>query len=354
MKKYMVVSLALMFLVFFLPWLTAPSSGASLLPSDRSDPPIAAPNSENIPPSTDFSPAPEILPTGELDASVLITVLMGQEVVSMDLGSYLVGVVRAEMPASFSLEALKAQAVAARTYTLHKILCGGNANHPHADTCTDINCCKAYMDSPTAAAMWGDRSAEYEEKILRAVSDTDGECVLYDGVPVLAVFHSSSAGMTLNAQDVWSSSVPYLISVTSPENSETVPNFHSQVSFPVATLRALLQNALPAASLSGSSYNWFSGIRQLPNGTITSLQVGGVTLSGNAFRTLLGLRSACFTISFQDDTVVFSVTGYGHGVGMSQYGANVLAESGLTYREILAWYYTDTYVEQYTSPSLSA
>ena len=257
------------------------------------------------------------------------------------------GVVRAEMPASFSQEALKAQAVAARTYTLYKIENGGSPNHPEADACDDINCCKAYMSAEEAAQGWGGQAASYEEKIRAAVADTDGECVLYEGRPILAVFHSSSAGMTQDAADVWSSSLPYLQSVQSPENEDTVPNYHSTASFTASELKARLQEALPGADLSGSPSNWFTNIQQQTNGTVKSLTVGGVAVSGSQLRTILDLRSACFTISFDGEMVSFSVTGYGHGVGMSQYGANVLAADGMDYQEILTWYYTDTTVAAY-------
>ncbi len=344
MKKYLIVSIILTALVFLLPgFLISPSAHEPDMPDNTlSDPStnlsIAAPSVDHI-------------PTGELDGAVEITVLMGSTVVTMDLGSYLVGVLRAEMPASFECDALKAQAVAARTYTLYKMLNGGAAAHPDADTCTDINCCKAYMDSETAADLWGADAEIFEAKLRSAVTETDGECILYDGLPILAVFHSSSAGMTMNSQDVWSSSLPYLTSVSSPETAETVPNFHTDVSFSIAELRALLRDALPAAALDGAPSTWFTGIQQLPNGTVTSLYVGGIPVSGTEFRSILSLRSACFTLSFVDDRIIFSVSGYGHGVGMSQYGANLLAKKGMTYREILTWYYTDTTVEVYSFPS---
>lgn len=341
MKKHFLAALILLFLVFFIPWL-----GSEKTPQAREDP-QPEPQVQTVPPDAadeEKPPALEVIPTGERDSAVMISVLMDGVVVEMDLGTYLVGVVRAEMPASFEVEALKAQAVAARTYTLYKMENGGSENHPGVDTCTDINCCKAYMDSAESAALWGDAAAEYEEKIRAAVIATDGECVLYEGQPVLAVFHSSSAGMTMNAQDVWSSAVPYLVSVSSPETGETVPNFYSSATFTTSALRSLLLTALPEAKLTGSASNWFTNMRQQSNGTVTALQVGGVEVSGNRLRSILGLRSACFTLSFEGDSVSFSVVGYGHGVGMSQYGANVLAAGGMDYREILQWYYTDTTV----------
>ena len=245
------------------------------------------------------------------------------------------------------LEALKAQAVAARTYALHKICGGGSSNHPEADACDDISCCQAFRTREEAAQLWGENAQAYEEKIRLAVTETDGECILYEGQPVLAVFHSSSSGATQDASAVWSSSVPYLQSVQTPESGETVPNYHTTAQFSAAELKNRLQDALPEAKLDGRASNWFTNIRQQPNGTVTSLSVGGVAVSGTQLRGILDLRSACFTISFDGDAVLFSVTGYGHGVGMSQYGANVLAAGGMSYRDILAWYYTGTAVGTY-------
>lgn len=338
MGKQFGLSLIIMFLLFFPAWFRAGPVEV------KQEPPVKEQEEQQ-----DIQPEHTLTPVGgPLDSAVTLRVLVDGAVQEMDMGTYLVGVVRSEMPASFSAEALKAQAVAARTYTYYKMLGGGSENHPQADACDDINCCKAYMDATAAAEGWGGKAAEYEEKIRSAVAETDGECVLYEGQPVLAVFHSSSAGMTQDVADVWSSSLPYLQSVESPENEDTVPNYRSTASFSAAELQTLLQTALPAADLAGRASDWFTNMRQNSAGAVTDIAVGGVTVSGNQLRTILGLRSACFTMAFEGDTVTFSVTGYGHGVGMSQYGANVLASDGMGYREILAWYYTDTTVDVYT------
>ena len=334
MGKHLIASLLLLFLLFFLPWLWGEPSAAA--PAEPEDPPPAgdAPLQED--------PAPE--EAAGTDSSTPLNVLAGGKLQTMDLRTYLLGVVRAEMPASFEGEALKAQAVAARTYVLHKIAGGGSANHPQADACDDITCCQAYKTQEAAAADWGDQAEENEAKIRAAVEETDGECVLYGGAPVLAVFHSSSTGTTQDASAVWSASLPYLTAVETPEGEDTVPGFRSTARFQAAELKERLLAGLPEAKLEGRASNWFTDIQQQPNGTVTSLSVGGVEVGGNQLRTLLDLRSACFTISFEDSEVVFSVTGYGHGVGMSQYGANVLAARGMGYREILEWYYTGAQV----------
>ena len=341
MKKYIITTLFLLFVVFFFPWLLAsPAPQSEDLPPESTD---DSDSVENVP----TNEIPEYIPTGERDRSQMLRELIGDEVREMDLGTYLVGVVRAEMPAVFEMEALKAQAVAARTYTIHKMENGGADTHPNADACDDINCCKAYLEGSAAAANWGENAAVYEEKIRTAVRETDGECILFEHKPILAVFHSSSVGTTMDAAAVWSEGLPYLVSVPSPENGETVPNYYTSDSFTIAALKSILQNALPSADLSGSPTNWFTHIRQTPSGSVTALDVGGVEISGNRLRTILGLRSPCFTISFEEDRAIFSVAGYGHGVGMSQYGANVLASEGMPYQEILAWYYTGTTVGFY-------
>lgn len=338
MGKHVGISLVLIFLIFFLPWLWGEAS------LDGEDAPPPAQDGESLAPDQPVPAPPE--DTG-LDKGLTLHVLAGGELQQMDMETYLLGVVRAEMPASFEEEALKAQAVAARTYTIYKKMNGGSANHPEADACDDITCCQAYKSYEDAAAGWGADAAAFEAKVRRAVEATDGECILYEGAPVLAVFHSSSAGTTQDAAAVWSSSLPYLQSVETPESEETVPNYHSAASFSAGELKNLLQAALPGADLSQSPSNWFTNIRQQPNGTVTALTVGGVEVGGNQLRTILDLRSACFTISFEGDEVVFSVTGYGHGVGMSQYGANVMASGGMGYKDILTWYYTGAAVEPF-------
>ena len=166
--------------------------------------------------------------SGDLDSQTVLKVKNGDTVEEMDLGTYLVGVVRAEMPASFEEEALKAQAVAARTYTIYKIQTGGNHGE-EANICTDSTCCQAYISEDRARANWGKDADAYEKKVENAVTSTDGETILYGGVPILAVFHSSSAGLTRAAGQVWLNDLPYLQAVDSPEAGEAIPNYYSRV-----------------------------------------------------------------------------------------------------------------------------
>lgn len=287
---------------------------------------------------------------GELDASVTLRVLSGDTVEEMTLGDYLVGVVRAEMPASFELEALKAQAVAARTYTAYKILSGGNHGDT-ADICTDSTCCQAYISQERAMENWGDEAEENEAKIEEAVRDTDGQTILYGGVPILAVFHSSSAGQTRAAGEVWVNDLPYLQPVDSPEDGDTIPNYYSRVAFTPEEFREKIHASYPDSDLTGDMSGWLKNAVTDSSGSVETVDVGGVTIKGTTMRTLLGLRSACFTWEVQDGELVFFVTGFGHGVGMSQYGANRMAREGADYVEILTHYYTGVSVEAWNGLS---
>lgn len=278
------------------------------------------------------------------DGTKMLRVLHGGAVEEMTMEQYLLGVLRAEMPASFELEALKAQAIAARTYTLYKMRSGEIANHPNADACDNINCCKAYMTAEDAAAQWGSMAVYYEEKLLRAVRETDGQVVLYEGEPILAVFCSSVGGSTQNAGAVWQRDLPYLQSVSSPETEALVPNYYSAVRFSAEEFCSLVHAACPDADLSGSPANWIRDIRRSDAGFVTQLTVGGAKMRGNELRAALSLRSPSFTVEVDGDTLTFHVTGYGHGVGMSQYGANAMAQEGKTCADILTHYFAGTVI----------
>lgn len=296
------------------------------------------------PPMDETEGAPFV--SGELDAKTTLKVLNGQQTEEMDLGTYLVGVVRAEMPASFEPEALKAQAVAARTYTLYKMQSGGNHGDT-ADICTDSTCCQAYLAEEQAHANWGEDADAYEQKIEDAVSATDGQAVLYGGTPILAVFHSSSAGLTRAAGEVWMNDVPYLQAVDSPEPDAAIPNYYSRAEFTAAQFREKFRSAHPEADFSGDVSGWLKDAVVDEAGSVDTLCVAGVTVKGAELRNILGLRSACFTWEAQGETLAFYVTGYGHGVGLSQYGAEQMAKEGADYREILTHYYTDVTVGPY-------
>lgn len=264
------------------------------------------------------------------------------QVTEMDLNEYLWGVVAAEMPASFEQEALKAQAVAARTYALNK---GPTSRHPDADLCTDYACCQAWISREKAAANWGDNAAAYANKITTAVAETGNQVILYNGQLIDAVFHSSSASATQDAVEVWGNSVPYLQSVTSPEG-EGVPNFESQGTFTPQEFKEAFLKARPEAVLEGDPAGWVGESQRTEGGSVHAITIGGVTVSGAQARQIFSLRSATFDLVYDGASFVFTVTGFGHGVGMSQYGADAMAAGGKGYAEILQHYYTNVTVEE--------
>lgn len=289
-------------------------------------------------------PTPVVEPTpppapGEWDSAYTLRVLQKDGTVEeMTMADYLWRVVAAEMPASFEGDALRAQAVCARTYSLWKGAAGSHGADG-ADICADSSCCQAYISPEDAAQRWGENEAAWSAKIAGAVADTDGQILTYEGAPIQAVFFSSADGSTADAAEVWGRSLPYLVPVDSPEGDE-VPNYRSTVTLSADNVRKLAQGAGLECDLSGEPSGWFQNLKRTASGRVASVELGGVELSGGAARSLFSLRSASFDVAEEDGTFTFSVTGYGHGVGMSQYGANAMAKAGSGWREILAHYYT--------------
>ena len=333
LRSVLAVSLLLTIALFLLPlFLVSPIETAAPTYTPSTPVPLVS----TLPASDIIPPAP--IETTPLDPQVTLQVLQAGEVTDMTLDHYLQGVLRAEMPASFALEALKAQAVAARTYTLYKLEAGSHGQN--ADICTNPGCCQAWLAEDIARQNWGTEADAYEAKIRSAVSDTDGQAMYYGGAPILAAFHSSSSGLTRPAGQVWQSDLPYLQAATSPERGDTIPNYHSRVEFSADSFRSAVLAAYPEADLSGGMSSWLKNAVTDSAGNVDTLQVGGVTMRGTRLRSILGLRSACFDWAVENNRLVFYVTGYGHGVGMSQYGANAMANEGATWQEILTHYYT--------------
>ena len=281
--------------------------------------------------------AKETAPAAPSPAPQRLRVLDGGNILEMDMQDYLIGVVAAEMPADFEPEALKAQAVAARTYALY---CARTGRHDNADVCTDFACCQAWQSEAAMRSDWG---AEYEtrhEKIAGAVEATDGEYLRFEGQAIFAAFHSSSAGYTENCGAIWSE-LPYLVSVMSPEDETNVPGYVSTRVLSPLDFRDTLLSLRPEADFSGPPESWLGDTALDESGRVERMELGGASFTGVELRQLFALRSTAFTLSYDGD-FCFTVTGFGHGVGMSQYGANVMAADGASYREILAHYYPGT------------
>lgn len=278
-------------------------------------------------------------PDPEADRDVTVRLLDGGEVKNISLFDYLTFSVASEMPTAFEPEALRAQAVALRTFYAYKL---AHPTHEGADICSDSACCAAWHGEAFFREKWG---ADYEaniEKARSAVSDTDGLILTYGGEAALAVFHSSSAGRTEDSGTVWSASLPYLVSVESPESADTVPNYVSGVTVSASEFRDTVLSAYPEADLSGPVSEWIGEPQLTGSGRVSSVPIGGVSVPGTALRSLFGLRSTALTFETSGETVTITSTGYGHGVGMSQYGANVMASEGADFREILENYYPGT------------
>lgn len=253
-----------------------------------------------------------------------------------NLEEYLVGVVSAEMPASYELEALKAQAVAARSYIISKM---GTENpvHPEAVVCNDSSHCKAYLSLDEAKEKWGDAwETDYYPKVKKAVTDTAGEYLAYDNQAVEAFFFALSNGETESSAEVWGGDLPYLKS-TESEMDRSSPDFYADAEFKVADfnekLKALNPSYAPSENISVSNITYTEG------GRVKNIDINGTTFSGTDIRSCFSLNSADFTIEQNGGNIIFHTEGKGHGVGMSQYGANTLAKEGYTYEEILKHYY---------------
>ena len=262
--------------------------------------------------------------------------------VSMPIEEYLCGVVCAEMPASFEYEALKAQAVAARSYARYKQN-EVNTLHPDASVCTDYTHCKAYKTLAENEEVWGKDAEKYRAKIENAIIETKGEVITYNGEVALAVFHSQSGGgRTENSADVWGGNVPYLVSVES-HGEEASPGFYSDATISFEDFSKTITSLNPNVLLTSS--NDIGQIEKSEGGAVKTIEIGGQKFSGKEIRSAFSLRSSCFTISSEGNNIRFEVTGYGHGVGMSQYGANAMAKEGRNYKEILKHYYSGTEIE---------
>jgi stage II sporulation protein D len=271
------------------------------------------------------------------DETTYVTVLT-PEPETMTMGQYLLGALAAEMPAQFEPEALKAQAVAIRTYVLSSTHHTGQG----LSICTDSQCCLAYDDETALQELWGSSYEQNYARLQSAVEATDGQYLTYGGQAIQAVFHASSPGQTEDSASVWSA-LPYLVAVSSPETVEAVPNLVSSVTVSDTELAQAL-----GFTATGDPSQWVQGIRYTDSGRVRALLLNGQVYTGAAVRTALGLKSTAFSLVWTEDGFVFLVAGSGHGVGLSQQGANLLADQGLSYEAILAHYYTGTTLETLT------
>ena len=277
----------------------------------------------------------------------MISVYLADEgrTAEMELESYVCGVVAAEMPAAYHLEALKAQAVAARTRALWQIENGGCALHAGADICTDSAHCQGYATPAECRELWGDAYTAYRDRVLEAVAATRDELVTYGGEPITVMYHAISGGRTEAAQTVFSQAVPYLVSVES-DGEEGAPGFLEDAFFTFDEMAALLGEAFDLELTAQEVERTLAVAGYTDTGRVAVMLVGGREVEATDFRRALGLRSTWFTLSMDGSGVTFHQRGYGHGVGMSQAGANSMAADGADYRAILTHYYPGVTVEK--------
>ena len=267
------------------------------------------------------------------DQKVRVKQTESGNIVEVPLEEYVAGVVAGEMPITFETEALKAQAVAARSYVLKKI----EQNYKNSYDVVDTVLNQVYLDDESLKNKWKDKYEERIQKIKKVVLDTKGEYLTYNGKVIEAFFFSTSSGLTENCEDVFIEALPYLRSVDS----------HYDEISPVYETEKVINYAEFCNKL---------GIENVPlnvnvtkttsTGRIKNITINGVNFTGNQVTQKLGLRSNYFEIKQENDNIIVTTKGYGHGVGMSQYGANGMAKEGYTYKDILNHYYTNIQISK--------
>lgn len=296
---------------------------------------LTAPLFSGSPAEADTGSVCELPFPPSFDRNLRVRVLKDGETVSMSLRDYLIGVLAAEMPSDFPPEALKAQAVAARTFTLHQMEA---CKHPGGAVCTDSRCCQGW-------------SPERPEPVIAAVDATDGLAAVYGGKLIDATFFSCTGGRTEDARAVWGSDVPYLRSVESP-GEETAPRYRDTVELEPDFFAETLCRAYPEMDLSSSPETWMGEITRTKGGGIATAVIGGVPVSGRTLRRLFALRSTDMDFDMEENSVRITTHGFGHRVGLSQYGARAMAEAGKDFTEILLHYYEGIKILRLRGPEI--
>lgn len=258
---------------------------------------------------------------------------------NLNLDEYLYGVVSAEMPASFEKEALKAQSIVARTYTIYKIIHNAG-KHQEADICDDSGCCQAWISKEDRLNKWDEKERKSNwNKIVSAVKETKGKIITYNGEPINAFFHSNSGGSTEAPINVWGGSgYPYLQTVqTSGEEAYT--QYKSEVNMQKQELIDKIKSKYQDFSINFEEENAIQILEYTKGNRVKTIKIGNKNLSGVEVRSIFGLKSANFGVEIDGDNIIFSVIGYGHGVGMSQTGADSLAKQGKNCEEIITHFY---------------
>ncbi len=286
----------------------------------------------------------EELSLSDIDKKVTIRAYndKAKEILNLDLEEYVLGVVAAEMPIGFRDEALKAQTILARTYALNKMQASLASNY---DITLSYKTDQAYTDPADLKKQWGTNYEKNYERLKEIVDGTKGLVVTYNGEPITAFYHSTSSGYTQGSEDVWQKGFPYLVSVASTLDTRS-PNYSETKAYKKDEFLNLMKSKLKVEIPDKETF--FNNIKILERnqaGYVLRFSIAGKTISGNDFRNMLALRSSDFEIQIGQD-VKISTKGFGHGVGMSQYGANFMAEEGKSYDQIIKHYYTGVEIEK--------
>lgn len=333
MKKYFAIFLMIFLIITLIP-LIALGKTDPIPKENNNDSTTTEPenNSQNI---------QEYSSNTYSDFKVLISET--NEVKTMTEEEYIIGVVSAEIPADYNVEAIKAQAVACYTYAYlarAQERLSPSADLNGADISDNPNNHQGYIDSQQAAEKWGENAEIYSKKIREAVEEVCGNVIFYNGNPIIAAYHRISTGNTESAKVVWNEEVPYLQSVASPGDILS-PDYINIVRIPVDKFKTSLAE-LNVVNFTDNPSEWISDIICSDAKTVTSIKICGAELSGNQLRSALGLRSAAFDVVYSgDDTFEFTVYGYGHCAGLSQYGADYMARQGDDWKKIINHYYAD-------------
>lgn len=269
------------------------------------------------------------------------------EVEEVSLDEYLCNVVSAEMPATFEKEALKAQAIVARTYTIYKI---NNKKHENADICDSSECCQAWISKEDRLAKWDENSRESNwNKIQECVKATQGKVITYNNEPINAFFHSNSGGTTEIPANVWGGTgYPYL-QVVETSGEEGYTQYSSEVILSNDEILDKLKQKYEDIQIDFKNIDDIKIIENTESGRAKTIKFGNHEISGVEARTIFGLKSTNFEIIKENDSIKFSVKGYGHGVGMSQTGADSMAREGSTSEEIIKHFYTGVEIKDVNS-----
>lgn len=338
MKKYLMFTFFMAMAMLIIPMTVVFASGAASTPVTEAS---SGAEQENKAKSASSEEAVSAEPYKVLDVST-------GEVIEVSVRDYIIGAVCAEMPATFEEEALKAQAVAAHTYAERQRLREKENPTPElcgADFSNDTSKYQGYFTENQAKQYYGENFELYYEKISKAANEVCGYILTYEDEPIISAFHSMSPGKTESAENAWGASVAYLVPVDS-EYDISAPKYLEEVRYNKELLRQKLTEAFGELSLTDDFTKWISVATNSDSGMVLTASVGGKTVTGGDIRTALSLRSACFEITYEGEEAIFTTKGYGHGVGMSQYGANSMASEGKSWKEILEHYYPGCELEE--------